>query len=182
MGSIRKRDDNGLLFFDFRHLGKRCREQTTLQDTPSNCKKLEKILERIEADIKFGTFDYARSFPGSKNIAKFATGLPVTPAPIAAAVAQAVNGAPVSVATVNGHLRSIFLDGELEANRTIRKFRIVATEATRSVERLVDHYNLEAIFQVGYRRLPGALASWCPVPALGDGHAQGLSGQRLRAR
>lgn len=57
----------------------------------------------------------------------------------------------VSVATVNGHLRNIYADGELEANRTIRKFRIVATEATRSVERLVDHYNLEAIFQVGYR-------------------------------
>ena len=57
----------------------------------------------------------------------------------------------MSVATVNGHLRNIYADGELEANRTIRKFRIVATEATRSVERLVDHYNLEAIFQVGYR-------------------------------
>ena len=98
MGSIRRRDDNGLLFFDFRHRGKRCREQTTLQDTPSNRKKLEKILERIEADITFGTFDYARSFPGSKNIAKFATSAPAKLNPIAASVAQVVAGvAPGSV-------------------------------------------------------------------------------------
>ncbi len=182
MASIQVRKETNRLIIDFYYQGRRCREQTALEDTSANRKKLVKLLERIETEIQFGTFDYAKFFPGSKNIAKFATGLPVMPAPIAAAVAQAVNGAPVSVATVNGHLRSIYLDGELEANRTIRKFRIVATEATRSVERLVDHYNLEAIFQVGYRRLPGALASWCPVPALGDGHAQGLSGQRLRAR
>ena len=35
----------------------------------------------------------------------------------------------VSVPTINGHLRTIFRDGELPADRTIRKFRIVAREA-----------------------------------------------------
>lgn len=45
----------------------------------------------------------------------------------------------VSVPTINGHLRNIYADGELDPDRTIRKFRIVALEATRSVERLVDH-------------------------------------------
>jgi hypothetical protein len=57
----------------------------------------------------------------------------------------------VSVSTVNGHLRTLYGDGELAADRTIRKFRIVAREAARDVERLVDHYNLEAILHVGYR-------------------------------
>ena len=57
----------------------------------------------------------------------------------------------VSVPTVNGHLRSLYQNGELPADRTIRKFRIVAREAARDVERLVDHYNLEAVLQVGYR-------------------------------
>jgi hypothetical protein len=43
----------------------------------------------------------------------------------------------VSVPTINGHLRTIFRDGELPAHRTtIRKFRIVAREAARDVERL----------------------------------------------
>lgn len=57
----------------------------------------------------------------------------------------------VSVPTINGHLRNIYSDGELDAERTIRKSRIVALEAARNVERLTDHYNLEAILHVGYR-------------------------------
>ena len=57
----------------------------------------------------------------------------------------------VSVPTINGHLRTLYQDGELPSDRTIRKFRIVAREAVRDVERLVDHYNLEAILHVGYR-------------------------------
>lgn len=57
----------------------------------------------------------------------------------------------VSVPTISGHLRTLFQDGELPADRTIRKFRIVAREAARDVERMVDHYNLEAILHVGYR-------------------------------
>ena len=57
----------------------------------------------------------------------------------------------VSVPTINGHLRNIYSDGELDAERTIRKSRIVALEAARNVERLTDHYNLEVILHVGYR-------------------------------
>ena len=57
----------------------------------------------------------------------------------------------VSVPTVNGHLRTLYSNGELPADRTIRKFRILAREAARDVERLVDHYSLDAILQVGYR-------------------------------
>lgn len=57
----------------------------------------------------------------------------------------------VSVPTINGHLRKIYSDGELDAERTIRKSRIVALEAARNVERLTDHYNLDVIMHVGYR-------------------------------
>jgi hypothetical protein len=39
----------------------------------------------------------------------------------------------------------------LDAERTIRKFRIVAPEGARVVERLTDHYNLDVVLQVGYR-------------------------------
>lgn len=68
MASIRVRKETGLLFFDFRFRGQRCREQTMLQDTPVNRKRLEKVLAKIEADIAAGTFDYAATFPGSRNI------------------------------------------------------------------------------------------------------------------
>jgi hypothetical protein len=53
--------------------------------------------------------------------------------------------------TINEHLKNIYADGELEPDSTIRKFRIVAREGTRDVERLLDHYNLEAVLAVGYR-------------------------------
>ncbi|WP_343823921.1 RhuM family protein [Psychrosphaera haliotis] len=33
----------------------------------------------------------------------------------------------------------------------MRKFRTVALEDSREVERLLDHYNLEAVLSVGYR-------------------------------
>ena len=68
MASIRARKETGLLFFDFRFRGQRCREQTMLQDTPTNRRRLEKALAKIEADIAAGTFDYAATFPGSRNI------------------------------------------------------------------------------------------------------------------
>lgn len=57
----------------------------------------------------------------------------------------------VSVPTVNEHLSAIYAEGELEAERTVRKFRIVQIEGDRQVRRHVDHYHLSAILAVGYR-------------------------------
>lgn len=71
MASIQIRKETGCLIIDFYYQGKRCREQTALKDTATNRKRLQKALERIEADIAAGTFDYRRFFPGSKNAAKF---------------------------------------------------------------------------------------------------------------
>lgn len=71
MGSIRARKDNNMLFMDFRHKGVRCREQTALMENPSNRKKLEKVLDRIEAEIAAGTFVYRNYFPSGKFAQKF---------------------------------------------------------------------------------------------------------------
>ena len=57
----------------------------------------------------------------------------------------------VSVPTINEHLQNIFDEQEVVPEATIRKFRIVQTEGSREVSRLVDHYNLDAILAVGYR-------------------------------
>jgi integrase len=72
MGKIRLRNDTKLLFFDFRFYGERCREYTLLSDTQVNRRNMEKVLARIESEIKLGTFDYARFFPNSPMIEKFA--------------------------------------------------------------------------------------------------------------
>jgi len=57
----------------------------------------------------------------------------------------------VSVSTINEHITHIFEDEELRPEATIRKFRIVQTEGTRQVGRLVDHYHLDMILAVGFR-------------------------------
>lgn len=45
-----------------------------------------------------------------------------------------------SPSTVNEHLKNIYEEGELTPETTIRKFRTVALEGSRDVERLLDHY------------------------------------------
>lgn len=56
-----------------------------------------------------------------------------------------------SVPNINQHLKSIFDDGELRPEATIKKYLIVQTEGKREVSRQVDHYSLEAILAVGFR-------------------------------
>lgn len=72
MGSIRARKENGMLMFDFRFQGMRCREQTTLPDTAENRKRMGKILKKIEAEITLGTFNYETYFPKSPIAEKLA--------------------------------------------------------------------------------------------------------------
>lgn len=73
MSSIRVREGSGKLFIDFRVQGVRCREQTTLEDTPENRRTLEKLLKKIEAEITLGTFHYATYFPNSRLAQRFTT-------------------------------------------------------------------------------------------------------------
>ena len=49
------------------------------------------------------------------------------------------------------HIRQIIDSGELEQNRTVKKYLTVQTEGTRSIGWHVDHYNLDMIIALGYR-------------------------------
>jgi len=69
MGTINERGNR--LFLDFRYRSVRCREYSKLEDKPANRKRLRTLMERIEAEILLGTFDYAEYFPKSKNGTKF---------------------------------------------------------------------------------------------------------------
>ncbi|MGJ7581868.1 virulence RhuM family protein [Variovorax sp. RHLX14] len=57
----------------------------------------------------------------------------------------------VGVPNINEHLKTLLTDGEIQAEATIRKIRIVRQEGGRQVNRQIDHYNLDAILAVGYR-------------------------------
>jgi len=65
MASVRARKETGKLFFDFRWQGMRCREQTELESSAANRRRLESVMDRIEFEIGQGTFDYKRYFPNS---------------------------------------------------------------------------------------------------------------------
>ncbi|PYG00790.1 integrase [Thioalkalivibrio sp. ALE21] len=72
MGSVRVRKETGRLFLDFMYQGVRCREYTAMTDTVANRKRVAKLLERVEAEIRVGVFDYAKTFPNSRNAQRFA--------------------------------------------------------------------------------------------------------------
>ena len=57
----------------------------------------------------------------------------------------------VDVRTINGHIKNIYSDNELEEMATIRDFRIVQTEGNRQINREVKHYNLQMIIAVGFK-------------------------------
>ena len=56
-----------------------------------------------------------------------------------------------SKSNVSEHIKHIFEDNELSKDSTVRKFRTVQIEGSRSVERDVEHYNLDMILSLGYR-------------------------------
>ena len=63
MGKIRVRKETGKLQFDFFYKGIRCREQTLLDDSPANRERLQVFMEKIDREIKQGTFEYEKYFP-----------------------------------------------------------------------------------------------------------------------
>ena len=71
MAKVRARPETGTLYLDFSYRGVRCREQTTLPDTAENRRKVQALLNRIEKEIRQGSFDYAATFPASPRAARF---------------------------------------------------------------------------------------------------------------
>jgi hypothetical protein len=57
----------------------------------------------------------------------------------------------VGIPTINEHIKNIYEERELDAEATIRKFRIVQNEGECEVGRNITYYNLDAIISVGYR-------------------------------
>ena len=52
---------------------------------------------------------------------------------------------------ISFHLQNIYDEGELQREATHKEYLLVRQEGTRSVQRKVDFYNLDAIISVGYR-------------------------------
>lgn len=53
--------------------------------------------------------------------------------------------------TITEHILNVYAEKELSQEATCRKFRQVRNEGTRTVERDIEHYNLDVVISVGYR-------------------------------
>lgn len=53
--------------------------------------------------------------------------------------------------TINGHIKNIYKDNELDEDTTIRKFLIVQKEKNREGSRKVTHYNLQMVITIGFK-------------------------------
>lgn len=56
-----------------------------------------------------------------------------------------------SKANISEHIKNIYAEGELDEESTVRNFRTVQIEGSRSVTRNLTHYNLDMIISLGYR-------------------------------
>ena len=72
MAKVRLRKGSDLLFVDFYYRGVRCREQTALSDSKTNRKRVQALADRVEREIRDGTFNYAAVFPASPKARQFA--------------------------------------------------------------------------------------------------------------
>jgi integrase len=71
--------DRGWLLVSFVYQGERCKEYLHLHDNRDNRREADRLAREMEAEIRAGTFDYARRFPNSKRLARL--GLLVEHAP-----------------------------------------------------------------------------------------------------
>ncbi|HKM07540.1 MAG TPA: virulence RhuM family protein [Sphaerochaeta sp.] len=52
---------------------------------------------------------------------------------------------------ISHHIKSIYEEGELRSEATVKKYMTVRQEGNRQINRLLDYYNLDMIISVGYR-------------------------------
>jgi len=55
------------------------------------------------------------------------------------------------IKTIGKHINNVFDEGELRESATVAKFATVQKEGNRTIEREIEHYNLDVIISVGYR-------------------------------
>ena len=124
MASIRCRKDSGTLLIDFSFKGIRCREQTALPDTPANRKRLQKLLDTIENEIKSGTYEYQKYFPDSKLATRFEEidRLGTKAAPASVAVTQAYANSEVGATPLFGQFADEwFAENEIRWRKSYRQ-------------------------------------------------------------
>lgn len=79
----------------------------------------------------------------------------------------------VSTRTISEHIINIYSDHELSPGATIRKLRLVQTEGSRQVERLMDFYNLDMILALAKQKKERSSSLPAHLPARMRSRSQG---------
>lgn len=170
MASIRVRPETGLLLLDFTWRGHRFREHTALPDTPANRKRLQKVLDRIEAEIAAGTFDYQRTF-----------GKPL-PAALQAQEAFSIRAAAVPAAAAAAHSAPTFAEFAetwfREAQVSWRRSYIITQRGVLD-KYLLPHFGSKAVGSITKADVLAFRAALCTAPARAAGST--LSNRRINA-
>lgn len=170
MASIQVRKRTNCLIIDFYYHGERCREQTALQDSAANRKKVQKLIDRIEAEIAAGTFEYGKYFPSSKNAARFsATGaLPLKGPSNSGATQEGKAGTPL----FRDFAETWFTEKEVEWRKSHR----ISTRADLD-KVLIPRFGDKAVGQITKADILGFRAELSKVNARGKTTA--LSARRI---
>lgn len=178
MGSIRLSDTTGNLFMDFRYGTGRCREYTALADTPANRKRLEKVLDKIEAEIAAGTFDYAAYFPNSKALKRLAkagqTAMQQTS--VAQAAQSVVSGVPIAPAPIGPVFKDFantwFEERSIEWRRSHTRSLLSTLNG-----RLIPYFGRKVVGSITKSDILDFRATLAKVK--GRGRQEGLSAKRI---
>ena len=178
MGSIRLSDTTGSLFMDFRFHDGRFREYSALADNPTNRKKLEKVLAKIESEIAVGTFVYANYFPNSKALKRLAK---VTVAgsavnETAQAVDQLIHGSAPVVNAVSPQFKDFATTWFDERSIEWRRSHIKSLLSTLN-GRLVPHFGGKVVGSITKSDVLEFRATLAKVKGRGD--QVGLSPKRI---
>lgn len=180
MASIQVRKETGSLILDFYYRGRRCREQTALSDTPANRKKLQKVLDRIEAAMQDGSFDYAAFFPNSRMVAKIAgqQAFAFASATVSAAVSEALVPEHTTVAKVALPTFEAFATTWVKENEIgwRRSHRRTLDDILRG--RLLPAFGEKAVDEITKADILAFRSTLAKVPGR---KAETLSGKRINA-
>ena len=178
MGSIRLSDTTRSLFMDFRYADGRFREYTALPDTPANRKKLEKVLDKIEAEIAAGTFVYENYFPNSKALKRLAKAVKDVAAQTATAVAMDVmlNAAPITAAPVGPSFKDFANTWFEERSIEWRRSHIKSLLSTLN-GRLIPYFGNRVVGSITKSDVLEFRATLAKVK--GRGTQEGLSAKRI---
>lgn len=119
MASVRARKETGKLFFDFRWQGRRCREQTELENSAANRRRLESVMDRIEFEIGQGTFEYTRYFPNSPLATAAPAQLVARPTSVGASAPEVL-----STPTFDAFCDTWFEENAVRWRRSTRQMRL----------------------------------------------------------